>query len=83
MNPMPVLTDKVLLALELYPVPVLLPLVSSCETGEPLQTTKSRCDDVPLGCTRCSLRCTRDGLLSSEVARYLLVVLEDGKETLM
>lgn len=34
MNPMPVVTDKVSLALELYPVPVLFLESSSCETGE-------------------------------------------------
>lgn len=33
-NPMPVVTDKALLVLELYSVPVLLLLPSSCGTGE-------------------------------------------------
>lgn len=34
MNPIPVATDKLLLALELYPMLLLSLLASICETGE-------------------------------------------------
>jgi len=80
MNPIPVVIDNVLLALETYSVPVLL-LLPSCETGELLQTSNFRCDDIPIHYNRCSSPGTRGGLLCFAAALHLLAGLENGKLT--
>lgn len=82
MNPIPVVIDKVLLALGLYSVPVLLLLPSSCETGKLLRMSNSGCDNLPLGRSRCSSPCTRGGLQCSATSRYLLGVLNNRKAIL-
>ena len=81
MNPIPVVTDKALLALELYPVPLLLLVLPSCEIGELLQTSNLGSDDIPICCSRCSSPRTRGGFLCSEASLYLLAGLENGKST--
>lgn len=81
MNPMPVVIDNVLLALETYSAPVLL-LLPSCETGELLQTSNLRCDDIPIRHSRCSSPGTRGGFLCFAAVLYLLAGLENGKSTL-
>ena len=81
MNPMPVATDKVSLALELYSVPVLFLASCSYETGELLQTSNLGCDDIPLCSSHCSSPCTRGGFLCSAATPHLLAWLENGKLT--
>ena len=75
MNPMPVVTDKVLPALEPYPDPS-SPVVSNYETGEATQIENSRCGDLPLRCSCCSPLCIQVGFLYSEAFHYLLEGLE-------
>lgn len=74
MNPIPVVTDKALLALEPYPMLVTL-LASSCGAGEMMQTSSST-DDLPRRCSCCSPPCTLFELLSFATARYPLGTLE-------
>jgi hypothetical protein len=81
MNPMPVVTDKVLFTSELYSIPVLLLVLSSCETGEILQASDLERCDIPIFCTRCSPPRTRGGFLYSAAFPHLLAGLENDKLT--
>jgi len=81
MNPMPVVTDKVSLALELYSVPVIFLVSSSCETGELPQTSNPGCDDILFCNSHCSFPCIQGGFLCSAASLDLLAGLENRKLT--
>ena len=76
MNPIPVVIDKVLLALELYPISSLS--VFSCENGE-IRESPDSSNGLPLHCSGCSPPCTPGEPLCSATAHYPLEELEYRK----
>ena len=80
MNPMPVVTDKVLLPLGL-PYPVSLPslVLSNYGTGEFLQTPNLKCDDLLFWCSYYSSLYIPVGPLYSAAVLHPLGGLESGE----
>ena len=75
---MPVVTDKALPALWLYPIPLPSLVSSSCETCEPLQTLNSWCDGLPICHSCCNSPCTQGGFLCSAATQNPLGGLESN-----